>query len=73
MNPPEIFIGAWAEARGFRHQLFMATKVRILLNATDDYPFYALMFLSVYCQLLMPLSPKKYSLLAIVGLGHQPR
>ena len=29
----EMFIGEWAEARGIRDQLFIATKVGILLNA----------------------------------------
>ena len=29
----EMFIGEWAEARGIRDQLFVATKVRVLLNA----------------------------------------
>ena len=34
----EMFIGEWAEARGIRDQLFVSTKVGILLNANDDYP-----------------------------------
>ena len=28
----ELFIGEWAEARGIRDQLFLATKVRISLQ-----------------------------------------
>ena len=32
----EMFIGEWAEARGNRDQLFIATKVGILLNAMSS-------------------------------------
>ena len=32
-----MFIGEWAEARGIRDQLFIATKVGILLNTKVNY------------------------------------
>ena len=46
----EIFIGEWAEERGIRDQLFIATKVGANLNTNDDYPETLTIFLLVLCQ-----------------------
>jgi aryl-alcohol dehydrogenase-like predicted oxidoreductase len=49
----EMFIGEWAEARGIRDQLFIATKVRIIFppfNAVG-HPQTLTCFFSVHLQL----------------------
>ena len=69
----EKFIGEWAEARGIRDQLFIATKVSFfsLFNAGGDHPTIVLNLLLFYSTLTlsrfaMNLSLKKYSTLGIV-------
>ena len=47
----EMFIGEWAEARGIRDQLFIATKVGFLINANDDYPETLTYFFLLHFQL----------------------
>ena len=51
----EMFIGEWAEARGIRDQLFLATKVSFFFfNTGGDHPtnvLNVLWFFSVHFQL----------------------
>ena len=69
----EMFIGEWAEARGIRDQLFLATKVSFFSLKHGWRPSYkrverSFFFLSTLSttRLVMNLSLKKYSTLGIV-------
>ena len=63
----EMFIGEWAEARGIRDQLFITTKVDILLNANDGPQTLTFTFFSTLptSRLVMNPSLKKYFMLGI--------